>query len=190
MREDRRRKRSWQLEVWQKKGATNYISAMQTHISQGVAKRYFSDLVSKWGTQHAQANTISSMNPSKGHKMLFLLRAANFFLSKGFSIWKYDLAKSFFDSLLWLHTWRLWFEQKNNIGWQCWLCDDDDGFLRYTHLMIMKIWPRKTSRLWAWLVESRLPLLWLWYIYYDSVSVCVSVTKNDHFLLGVFCNHS
>ena len=29
----------------------------------------------------------------------------------------------------------------------------------------------------------------LWYIYYDEVSVCLSVTKNDHFLLGVSCNH-
>ena len=28
-----------------------------------------------------------------------------------------------------------------------------------------------------------------WYIYYDEVSVCLCVTKNDHFLLGVSCNH-
>ena len=27
------------------------------------------------------------------------------------------------------------------------------------------------------------------YIYYDEVSVCLSVTKNHHFLLGVSCNH-
>ena len=27
------------------------------------------------------------------------------------------------------------------------------------------------------------------YVYYDAVFVCVSVTKNDHFLLGVSCNH-
>ena len=26
-------------------------------------------------------------------------------------------------------------------------------------------------------------------IYYDEVSVCLSVTKNHHFLLGVSCNH-
>jgi len=27
------------------------------------------------------------------------------------------------------------------------------------------------------------------YIYYDEVSVCLCVTKNEHFLLGVSCNH-
>ena len=26
-------------------------------------------------------------------------------------------------------------------------------------------------------------------IYYDAVCVCLSVTKNHHFLLGVSCNH-
>ena len=26
-------------------------------------------------------------------------------------------------------------------------------------------------------------------IYYDAVSVCLFVTKNEHFLLGVSCNH-
>ena len=26
-------------------------------------------------------------------------------------------------------------------------------------------------------------------IYYDEVFVCLSVTKNEHFLLGVSCNH-
>ena len=30
---------------------------------------------------------------------------------------------------------------------------------------------------------------WWWYIYYDEVSVCLSVTKNEHFLLGVSCDH-
>ena len=28
-----------------------------------------------------------------------------------------------------------------------------------------------------------------WYIYYDAVSVCLCVTKNHHFLLGVSCDH-
>ena len=27
------------------------------------------------------------------------------------------------------------------------------------------------------------------YIYYDEVSVCLSVTKNEHFLVGVSCYH-
>ena len=26
-------------------------------------------------------------------------------------------------------------------------------------------------------------------LYNDEVSMCLSVTKNDHFLLGVYCNH-
>ena len=34
-----------------------------------------------------------------------------------------------------------------------------------------------------------MPIEWWWYIYYDGVSVCLCVTKNDHFLLGVSCNH-
>ena len=38
-------------------------------------------------------------------------------------------------------------------------------------MMVMKIW-------------------WWWYIYNGEVlSVCLSVTKNHHFLLGVSCNH-
>ena len=28
-----------------------------------------------------------------------------------------------------------------------------------------------------------------WYIYYDAVSVCLCVTKNEHSFLGVSCNH-
>ena len=38
------------------------------------------------------------------------------------------------------------------------------------------------SHLWCW-------CWWCWYIYYDEVFVCLSVTKNEHFLLGVSCNH-
>ena len=29
----------------------------------------------------------------------------------------------------------------------------------------------------------------IYYIYYDGVSVCLSVTKNHHFLLGVSCDY-
>ena len=39
-------------------------------------------------------------------------------------------------------------------------------------------------------VDHPLHRPWWWYIYYDEcLSVCLFVTKNDHFLLGVSCNH-
>ena len=55
--------------------------------------------------------------------------------------------------------------------------DDDDGDANLHHREALQAGPQMMM------------MMMMIYIYYDAVFVCLCVTKNHHFLLGVSCNY-
>ena len=92
------------LKFDKKNGATNYIKAAQTHISEGVAKRFFWFSIEMGNTTRPEQHNFLRESLKKAHNVIFDLNH-HFFYQKEFPIRKYDLARLFFDSLLWLHPW-------------------------------------------------------------------------------------